>query len=61
MAPRSSGEVTAASLILVRARITPDEWAALRKVAIDRNEAVADTVAAALRKAYPTITERQAK
>jgi len=38
--------------IMVRARLTADEWAALRKLSIDRREPVADLVAAALRATY---------
>lgn len=36
---------------MIRARITPEEWTAIRKLALDRDTAVADLVADALRRA----------
>jgi uncharacterized alpha-E superfamily protein len=38
--------------IMVRARITSDEWLALRKLALERNTAPADLIADALRATY---------
>lgn len=43
--------------IIVRARITEDEWLALRKIALDHNTAPADLIAAALRNSFPAITK----
>jgi hypothetical protein len=36
--------------IMVRAAITPDEWAAVRKLAIDRNTPAAQLIAHAIRR-----------
>lgn len=47
--------------IAIRVRLTGAEYTALRQLALARNEPVADTIAAALRKVYPSITERQAQ
>lgn len=38
--------------IMVRAAITPDEWTALRKLALDRKTTTQSLVADALRKTY---------
>ena len=46
--------------IMLRANITREEWAELRKVALDRNTSAAQLTADALRAAYPiTPKERQ--
>lgn len=37
--------------VLIRAKITPDEWTAIRKLALERGVSVADLVADALRRA----------
>lgn len=41
--------------IAIRVRLTGAEYTALRQLALARNEPVADTIAAALRKVYPSI------
>jgi uncharacterized alpha-E superfamily protein len=45
--------MSAPGTIMVRARLSPDEWLALRTLALQRNRPVADLVADALRAQYP--------
>lgn len=49
-----------AAPIMVRARITRDEWEALRILALRQNTAPADLIAAAIRSAYPNLTSQEA-
>lgn len=41
--------MNAAASIMVRARITSDEWARLRKLAIDRNQSTSEMIGGVLR------------
>jgi hypothetical protein len=38
--------------IVVRIAVTPEEWRAVRTIALERNESAAETVAHALRATY---------
>jgi hypothetical protein len=53
--------MSATAPIMLRANITADEWATLRKLALDRRTSAASLVADALRAAYPLTPKEQSE